>query len=238
MITQTRLKELLYYDEENDQFISLLKTKSRAVGDLINMKQPKLGLDGSKYSITRLKSLYLTGIYEQLIVGKLVTYDELIQLLEYDKFTGIFTWLVDRKGTAVKGSIAGCKDGNGYIVITLGGTRYYAHRLAWLYSTGEWPINEIDHEDRCTSNNILSNLSDVTTRENSYNQESVGNIIGVTKRLGNKEFPWVARIHYNGEKIHLGCFKTDELAGAAYSKALALVKLNRHPTKDKDESTL
>lgn len=68
--------------------------------------------------------------------------ERLRQLVAYNPATGIFTWLVDRKGrggVVRAGSVAGTIDANGYRVITIDNRKYVAARLAWFYVTGDWP---------------------------------------------------------------------------------------------------
>jgi HNH endonuclease len=47
---------------------------------------------------------------------------------------------------------------------------YRAGRLAWLYMTGEWPKNQIDHINRDKADNRFCNLRDVTQTENMRNK--------------------------------------------------------------------
>lgn len=51
--------------------------------------------------------------------------------------------------------IAGSKDKDGYIVITIHRKLYKAGRLAWFYVHGRWPAGEIDHKNRIRSDNRL-----------------------------------------------------------------------------------
>ena len=53
-----------------------------------------------------------------------------------------------------------------YQRITIGGYDYYAHRLAWFYVYGEWPVNELDHIDEDKENNAIDNLREATHAEN------------------------------------------------------------------------
>ena len=95
-----------------------------------------------------------------------LTQAELKALLHYDPETGKFTWL-EQRGRQKAGDEAGAySEALGYLLIGINGTRHYAHRLAWLYMTGEWPENVIDHEDRNGANNRFANLKSVTQKRN------------------------------------------------------------------------
>src|SRR6202035_4009666 len=99
----------------------------------------------------------------------LLTAERLREFIHYDPLTGVFTWLVlpvcrgprfvGRGPNQVRvGGIAGCvSKSNGYRRIKIGGHPYCAHRLAWLYMTGTWPKDEIDHINRVRSDNRFCN---------------------------------------------------------------------------------
>ena len=80
-------------------------------------------------------------------------------LLNYDPFTGIFKWKVRVNGGRRKvGDPAGYfGHKRGYVVITVGGKRFLAHRLAWFYHYSKWPSDIIDHRDGDTSHNWITN---------------------------------------------------------------------------------
>jgi len=58
-----------------------------------------------------------------------LTQSRLKQLLNYDAYTGVFTWLADLKKVKV-GDVAGCVNSRGYRLITVDQVSYRAHRLA------------------------------------------------------------------------------------------------------------
>jgi hypothetical protein len=66
--------------------------------------------------------------------------------------------------------VAGCLQHNGYRHIGVLGKVYSAHRLAFLYMTGKFPLDEVDHKNHERSDNRWSNLREVTRLENSRNR--------------------------------------------------------------------
>jgi hypothetical protein len=58
------------------------------------------------------------------------------------------------------GNVAGCRrydrDGDFYIIIKVDGRMCFAHQLAWLYITGEWPALFVDHKNRIKHDNTRS----------------------------------------------------------------------------------
>jgi hypothetical protein len=69
-----------------------------------------------------------------------LTAERLREVLDYNPETGVFTWKVRTSIRVVAGKVAGSVGKRGYLIIGVGGRNYYAHRLAWLHMTGEWPI--------------------------------------------------------------------------------------------------
>ena len=158
-----------------------------------------------------------------------LTQSYLKSILSYDPETGVFTWKERQDvecpaqwNSHYVGKEAGCKQKIAhafYRRIRIKGKKYGAHRLAWLYMTGEWPPRQIDHIDGNALNNRFENLRLATPAQNLVNRGAHKNnklgIKGVSK-FRNK---YKAQIQARGQKIHLGCFKTPEEASAAYTKA-------------------
>lgn len=148
-----------------------------------------------------------------------LTQERLKQLLRYEPKTGIFIWLKTRGCTAVKGSKAGWLVPTGYRKITVDWIGYEAHRLAFLYMTGEWPPELVDHKNLSRDDNRWTNLRLATHAQNKANQsvrcDNVAGMRGVTKR----KLAFDARIMIKGKAIHLGCFPTAQEASAAYTVA-------------------
>lgn len=150
----------------------------------------------------------------------IATFDRVSSLLSYDNQSGNITWLVSR-GKAVCGAIAGVKwttQGKWYRVVTIDGRQYFAHRLAWLLHTGQWPRHNIDHIDGNGLNNKIENLRDVPQCENNKNKrKSARNqkVWGVRYQYHR----WHAQIKVGGRVKYIGSFATENEAIAARRRA-------------------
>lgn len=103
------------------------------------------------------------------IVG-LLTLAQLQARLHYDPTTGLFTWRV-KQGKRGKGQLAGALNRtNGYVYIGLMHGEYLAHRLAWFYMTGRWPVADVDHINRHRDDNRWANLRGASRSENNKNK--------------------------------------------------------------------
>lgn len=109
---------------------------------------------------------------------------------------------------------------DGYVFIRVDGVVYPAHRLAWLWMTGVWPQEEIDHANGNPSDNSWENLREATHGENQQNGQRVyrsnfrSGICGVYyKNRGKKR--WEAILWKDKKAIYLGRFATKEEAGIA-----------------------
>jgi len=148
--------------------------------------------------------------------------------LEYDPSTGLFKWKHTRSNRCFKGWFQGHKTWEGYRVVNIRGRIYRLHRVAWLLYYGNWPVNEIDHEDGDTSNNKITNLRDATSQEQNMNKKlNINNKTGVpgVRRLHTGKYD--ARINVNYVRKYLGTF--DTLAEAKAVREEAEIKYGYHP---------
>jgi hypothetical protein len=153
-----------------------------------------------------------------------LTAERLREALRYDPDTGKF-YRLEATAQAAAGEVVGTPS-NGYLFITVEGAQRRAHRLAWLYMTGEWPLREIDHINGDRSDNRFENLRDVTRAINVQNRHEprAGKLfdspLGV--HFCRSTGKWRAQIGVRGRRVHLGRYASPELAYAAYLDAKRL----------------
>ena len=100
--------------------------------------------------------------------------DELRQVFKYDPIAGKIYWAVpahnklpgDEAGYTVKD----CGRMTGRVSIRYLGVAYARSRLMFALVHGHWPTGVIDHIDRDPNNDAISNLRDVSNRENLQNR--------------------------------------------------------------------
>lgn len=135
---------------------------------------------------------------------------------------GVLFNRVDRGTRAFAGKPAGCANGDGYICLKVGMTKYKAHRIIWLMTFGCWPVDQLDHINGVRDDNRIENLREVSCQGNQRNQrrriDNVTGVTGVTIERG----AWCARIKVDGKKIRLGRFHSKDEAIAARKAAEAL----------------
>jgi hypothetical protein len=142
--------------------------------------------------------------------------------VDYDPETGIFKWKPRPFSPPnINGLLARRNAGalsHGYLRLTIGNRGYYAHRLAWIYVYGKWPVGEIDHIDLNKSNNKIANLRQSDSSQNSCNMAipstntSGYKCVSWNKKTGR----WMAKIQIRKKQIYLGLFDTPEAAYQAY----------------------
>jgi hypothetical protein len=151
---------------------------------------------------------------------------ELLEIFHYAPDTGIFT---RKRRTAACNFVGEQMTGVGscgYVEFCINFQTYRAHRLAWLYVNGRWPVFNIDHINGAPLDNRLVNLRDVSQKVNTQNRmraraNSASGLIGANKRGAR----YRAIIGINSGLRHLGTFDTAAEAHAAYLAA----KKELHP---------
>ena len=146
--------------------------------------------------------------------------ERLREVLAYDP-VNIFTWKKPTSNRVKVGAVAGTPLGE-YREISIDGIRILRHVAVWVYHTGEYPSNEIDHKDRDKSNDRFENLRVVPAR--AYNQANSGprqnnklGVRGVTFHTSTGKYH--ASITLRGKWTYLGLFQTVDEASAAYQEA-------------------
>ena len=151
----------------------------------------------------------------------MLTPDRLRELLDYDPETGVFIWKQPKR-TDLRGKQAGAivpAFGIPYRRIKIATRAYKAHRLAWLYVYGEWPVGNLDHINHDGGDNRIANLRQATFSQNNANARIYKN-----NRLGLRGIsPWgkkfAARVMKDGISKFLGVFDTPQEAYAVYRVA-------------------
>jgi hypothetical protein len=148
--------------------------------------------------------------------------------LAYDSATGLLKWLPrvvrcpqDKAWNSRRvGTIAGARNGDGYVEVFLDTRSYKAHHLAWLIEYGQ-DVPMIDHINGDRSDNRISNLRAATPKQNSWNRKrprtNTSGVKGV--RFNPLIGKWVASIGAHGQRFHLGVFES--VGDAALARARA-----------------
>lgn len=246
-MTQELLKTLINYNPVTGEITRIQPTTSRqSVGESITTSSISFYM--KNYSTTRIIYLYMVGIYpdkdvillepERLFVwdnlfligsydNTPLTCDILRKFVNYDPTTGLLTWRLRATRAAQLGepigTVVGTLPDKGYVVITLFGVTYQAHRLAWLHYYGQFPDKQIDHIDHNRTNNRIANLRETSSHTNMKNKSlyttNTTGYSGVTPHGDS----WLARIGVNGTKVLLGTFRTFDEAVAARKAAEKLL---------------
>lgn len=140
--------------------------------------------------------------------------EELKSRFSYDADTGHFTWL--------RGSNIGKRAGgisNGYIYLCVNRKMYLAHRVAWLFVHGDWPVQHVDHINRIRTDNRIGNLRQCTPSENQGNCIARRNNPTGYKGVTVHRNKFRAQIRVHSRNMHLGVFETAQEGATAYNAA-------------------
>lgn len=248
-MTQDMLKKALCYDPDTGIFTWRYDHAGVKAGQPVYLQKKdntyKIKLQGKKYTVPRLIWLYVYGVLPKAVshingdttdnrlcnlqdclppvsekhAPPKMTAEYLRSIIIYDSETGKFYWKIDRAKNVKAGTEIFASNRNGYCAITTSGKAYAAHRLAWLYTYGEWP-RVIDHINGDRQDNRICNLRSTSARGNAQNmkQHREGRLVGASyvKHIDK----WVAQVTYKGdnERLHtnIGYYKTEQEAHDAY----------------------
>jgi hypothetical protein len=159
-----------------------------------------------------------------------LTQERLKEVLHYDPETGVFTWKVSLNSRIPVGSVAGCIVQH-YRAIGIDGEKYRAHRLAFLYMTGRFPKDEVDHIFHDKDNNRWRFITEATRKKNAKNLSlSKANKTGYCGIYVDKG-KFRAMIQHEYKKICCGRYDTIEDAVAAAQEKYK--ELGFHPNHGK-----
>lgn len=143
----------------------------------------------------------------------------------YEPETGVFSRKTSKHGWRI-GRVPHAKESK-YIRIWFSGRHYMAHRLAWLYMTGEWPEMDIDHINGDGRDNRFKNLRAVPHAINcknmALNRRNKHGIVGVG--WVEKERFWRVNI-CDKKQSHIGCYR--DFFEACCARKSAEIKLGFH----------
>lgn len=142
-----------------------------------------------------------------------------LHFLAYDPLSGAFTWKVRRSQKCKVGLPAGSVTVKGYVAIQIAGKSIAAHRLAWMFMTGEFPDFDVDHINMIKSDNRWENLRLATSTQNKANSGKRSDTSNPYKGIRRSGSRWRAVITRNGVSRSFGPFPTPEQAHAAYVRA-------------------
>lgn len=132
--------------------------------------------------------------------------------IRFDPGTGELRWPDGRLATGRPMPI-------GYLRICAGGRAYYAHRVAWLLVTGQWPCGQIDHANGDRSDNRWASLRIASPTENNANSRRPKNNTTGFKGVTCFRGKYRAQIAERRKRVWLGDFETAEAAALAYAAA-------------------
>lgn len=156
-----------------------------------------------------------------------LTHETLIELLDFDPATGVFTWKVARSNRVKVGSRAGVfHAASGGRYISIGDEKFMAHRLAFFYVNKRWPNTDVRPNDGDYDNCSTENLQEVSRVALQHGRSKIKtNTSGYQGVSAAKNGKWQSKITWNYKQISLGGnFDTAEEAGAAYAMALETLK--------------
>lgn len=161
---------------------------------------------------------------------KLPSHEFLLECFEYDKDTGILSWIT-RPEHHFKDERT-CNNWNNkkaytpvnlhfksnYHLIAIDGEYYGSHRIIWKLVTGNEPLL-LDHIDNDSLNNKWDNLREVTLAQSNQNRSRTNTPYkkGVTYRKNTKRYR--SQIDKDGVNYELGTYLTEDEAFAAYCTA-------------------
>jgi hypothetical protein len=155
-----------------------------------------------------------------------ITAAYLQSIMDYDPETGSLRWKHRADASPEwnsnhAGKPAGASHKRGYRRIKIDRREYQAHRLVWLWVTGNWPQAEIDHINLDRADNRFCNLRAASRSQNKMNKPRQSNNTSGFKGVSwnRSRQKWLAQIKHDGQVRYLGFFDDPSAAHAVYCEA-------------------
>lgn len=145
---------------------------------------------------------------------KSVDLNEIREAFEINETTG---QLINRKHRrkARARDIVGTMRPDGYSQVCINRTILLVHRVIFALSNGYWSDFEIDHINGNRQDNRPCNLREATKSQNGANKRLCRDGLKGSSWC-KREKKWRSSLRKDGKQIHIGYFKTNEEAHAAY----------------------
>jgi hypothetical protein len=140
------------------------------------------------------------------------SHEYLLAHFHYNPETGKFVRIKSKRWPNVCMFLTSDKPNSkkGYITVDVNNYPYLAHRLAWMYMTGEMPDsnNEIDHINGNRIDNRWCNLRLASDSENMANSKiRIDNSSGYKGVCWSKQKgKWVVNVHFKRKQYYGGSF--------------------------------
>lgn len=130
------------------------------------------------------------SLRERKLVGKStpLTFARLREVMHYNPVTGEFRWISRQHGREKTVGWTQKYKGCQRRMVCIDYKIFMLHRIAWLWMTGKWPEELIDHINRNPMDNRWKNLREANHSQNAYNMPiRKDNISGVKGVCWNKK---------------------------------------------------
>lgn len=136
----------------------------------------------------------------------LIDAETLKNLFIYLPDKGVFINRITRSSNAMEGTEAGSLQNNNYVSIHIAGRKYLAHRLAFLYMTGQFPSKFVDHINGLRSDNRWNNLRECSNSQNMHNLQRE------KKNVYPNGSGFMVRLSKDNKDYYLGTFRSEKEA--------------------------
>lgn len=140
---------------------------------------------------------------------------DLDNYIKFNPNDGTFTYLYKSSNQNIGHTTKGIDHGNGYLIVSVKGKKYKAHRLAFYLSYRYWP-EQVDHSNGIKNDNRLVNLREVDNQKNQWNAEGRDSKSGYKNVYWREQRKkWQVKIPTLSGIKYIGSFDTVEEANAA-----------------------